>query len=437
MRQGLGHERMSRAAWVVLAVLAGSGTAWAQSREDLERAKLSFQAGATAYAAGDYLAAIQALESAYARTPLPAIAFSLAQAERRQYFVAHDPEHLLRAIELYRRYVDQVPAGGRRADALDALSELEPLALAVRGTNPPGHGAAAGGTEAVQGAPVAQRPTRLMITADVPGVALSLDGGPPAPSPLIREVDPGAHSVQASADGFASVSRQVTAVAGELIPASLSLPEKPSTLTVAAPDKAEVYVDGTLASRTGGRVTLQLASGPHRVTVAQKGRRVEDRALTLGRGTSADLTVNLSATRQRQVSLGLLIGGATTFVAGAVLGGLALSAQSRAQEFLDRRNAGNVSSGELADYQSAVSARNRYRVAAAIGLGTAAGLLGASLILYQLDEPDPRDLVAPRSAPPANTPAAPDAAIVSSRLRWRVAPIVSAESWGAVVGLRF
>lgn len=408
-----------------VALLLASASANAQSREDLDRAKESFQAGATAYAAGEYLAAIQALESAYARTPLPAIAFSLAQAERRQYFVAHDPEQLQRAIELYRRYLEQVPAGGRRADALDALSQLEPLALSL------GRPAAA---ERDRKPPVAQRPTRLMITADVPGVTLSLDGGPPQPSPLIREVEPGVHTAQAVADGFVPASRQVTAVAGELIPVSLALREKPSTLTIAAPDRAEVYVDAALASRGGGRISLQLPSGPHRVTVAEKGRRVEDRALTLGRGTTEELNVTLSPTRQRRVSLGLLIGGAGALVAGSVLGALALSAQSRAQQFLDRRSAGNVTGAQLADYDDAVTARNRYRVAAVVGLGTAAGLLAASLILYELDEPDPRDLLAPR---PDGATAAGSAAAVSSAPRWRVAPIALGGAWGAVALLRF
>src|SRR5262245_6409993 len=201
---------MKRALAVCLALLCASPAAFAQDSNERERAKASFKAGANAYAAGDYLAAIQALESAYALTPLPAIAFSLAQAERRQYFVAHDPQHLLRAIELYRRYLEQMPSGGRRGDALDALSQLEPIAL-----NLPGRGA---GGDALQKASLVPRQTRLMITADVPGVALSLDGGPPAPSPLIREVEPGVHSARASADGFVTASREVTAVAGELIP---------------------------------------------------------------------------------------------------------------------------------------------------------------------------------------------------------------------------
>ena len=80
---------MTRAIWLfVLAFLLAPSVARA---DDLADAKNYFKAGASAYAAGDYLAAIQALDAAYRLTPLPAIAFSLAQAERRQYFASREP----------------------------------------------------------------------------------------------------------------------------------------------------------------------------------------------------------------------------------------------------------------------------------------------------------------------------------------------------------
>src|SRR6478609_7846614 len=148
----------------------------ADPQSDLERAKESFRAGATAYAAGDYLAAIQALDAAYQLTPLPAIAFSLAQAHRRQYFVDHAREHLQRSIALFRQYVELAPTGARRADALDALSQLEPLAAAHPKTPQSGENSA----EAV-------RRTRVLVTTDAPGAQLALDDTSAVPSPLIRE----------------------------------------------------------------------------------------------------------------------------------------------------------------------------------------------------------------------------------------------------------
>src|SRR5262245_36246218 len=94
--------------WLALAAALVSFSPAARA-DDVAAAKDLFKAGAAAYGAGDYRAAIQALEGAYRLTPLPAIAFSLAQAERREFFVSREPSHLARAVELFRLYLTQVP----------------------------------------------------------------------------------------------------------------------------------------------------------------------------------------------------------------------------------------------------------------------------------------------------------------------------------------
>jgi hypothetical protein len=407
---------------IVLLFLLAPTAARAQQPSDLERAKDSFKAGATAYAAGEYLAAIQAFESAYALTPLPAIAFSLAQAERRQYFASHERVHLDRAITLFRRYVEQVQSGGRRADALDALSQLEPLAT----------GKSAEGAAEVEAA----RPTRLLLTCDAPGAELSLDGGPKVPSPFIREAPPGPHKVAVSAPGFFPAEREVTAVAGELIPVSVTLRERPSLLSVTAPGEAELYIDGTLAGRGGEAVHLELASGVHRMVVAQKGHRLSVQSLELERGQSRSVRVDLQPTPQRRASNRLLVGGAVSLAAGAVLGGLSLHFENGAKDFLKKRTSGNVTAGELHEYEENVVARNRCRTAAAVALGTSAGLFATALILRELDNPEGQELYrAPRPSEDSR-PAAPEG---SAYLRLRFAPLVTAEGLaaGGVVGSRF
>ena len=67
--------RALRLALLLLALAPAA--AGAQQPGDLERARESFKAGATAYGAGEYLAAIQAFDAAYALTPLPPIAIPL------------------------------------------------------------------------------------------------------------------------------------------------------------------------------------------------------------------------------------------------------------------------------------------------------------------------------------------------------------------------
>jgi hypothetical protein len=368
------------AVFIAAAVLCSAAPAFAQA-DAVERSKASFKAGATAYAAGEFLAAIQALESAYALTPIPAIAFSLAQAERKQYFVAHEREHLERAVTLLRRYIEQVPTGGRRADALDALAQLEPLLAASTG----------GATRAsIDGDAV--RRTRLMITSEAPGAGISIDGGPPVPSPLIREVTPGKHHVDITAEGFFPEQRELVALAGDLIPEIVTLRERPATVVVAAPGGSEIYVDGVYAGAGGDHVTLELPSGMHRMVVAESGYRVALRSLDLERGKTQTIRVELERTSQRKAAHVLFITGAGALAAGAVFGALAVRAEDQAQDFLAQKAQGNVSAEALAEYDDDVAARERYRIATAVSLASSLGLFITGFFLHELDRPAPEEL---------------------------------------------
>ncbi len=403
----------------------------AQSAQDIERAKESFKAGATAYAAGEYLAAIQALDAAYALTPAPAIAFSLAQAERRQYFVGHERPHLDRAITLYRRYIDQIPSGGRRADALDALSQLEPLAATLAPIHPEPGPQVKGPAVEDRGAP---RPTRVMITAEAPGAQLSLDGGTPVASPLIREVEAGRHHVDSTAAGYFSEGRDFTAVAGELIPVAVSLRERPSTVALTTSADAEIYVDGAFVRRGGDRVPLQLPSGAHRLNVAEKGHHLSLRTLTLGPGETQDISVALDPTWQRRAARVLFVGGGVALGAGIVFSVLAVGTEDRAQEFLRKQAAGNVSSGELSSYRGAVTDRDRYRMATAVSLVSAVTFLVTGLLLYEMDHPDPKELN--RRAPSfEGDPVAK--AEGPARPHVQLTPVLAAGGFSAVLGGTF
>jgi hypothetical protein len=400
----------------VLGLLCISPSALAEDVDAVERAKASFKAGATAYAAGEYLAAIQALEAAYALTPIPAIAFSLAQAERRQYFVGHERQHLDRAVKLFRRYVEQVPTAGRRADALDALSQLEPLAAAS-----PASAATPTATESD-----AVRRTRLMITSEAPAARISIDGGPPTPSPLIREVPPGKHHVAVTAEGFYPEERDVTAMAGDLIPEVVALRERPASLTIAAPGGAEIYIDGAFASHGGQQIVLELPSGKHRVAIAESGYKVVSRALELERGKAQTVRVNLEPTRQRKAAYALLTTGAGVLAAGAVFGALAVHAEDRAQDFLARKEQGNVSASALDDYGDDLAARERFRIATAVSLASSAGLFITGFFLYQFDRPASEDIHRPFGEP--SRPAGR-----SEAASLRFAPVLDAKSLGAVL----
>jgi hypothetical protein len=367
---------------LVLLTCAGFFTRGAQAQEApvRERAEASFKAGAAAYAAGEYLAAIQALDAAYALTPLPAIAFSLAQAERRHYFVAHELSHLERALTLFRSYVTQVQSGGRRADALDALSQLEPLAALANA-----HGlAAADKTEA------ATQPTRLMITCEAEGARIALDGAEAGPSPLIREVEPGKHVAVVEAEGFFPARRELIALRGALILGEVALSAQPSTLSVEAPADADVYVDGSFVGQ--GAVRVQQSAGEHRLAVSAKGARVIYQTVMLERGRTHVSHVTLARTTQRKAAIGLFIAGGLVLAAGVVVGGLAIHYEDEAQAFLHERARGNVSARQLANYHENVDSRDLHRKLGGAGVGGAATLFVAALLMRELDRPSAQDI---------------------------------------------
>jgi hypothetical protein len=367
---------------LALLILLGSSASRADEQDTAlrARAEASFRAGAAAYAAGEYLAAIQALDAAYALTPLPAIAFSLAQAERRHYFASHEPQHLERAITLYRSYVAQVRVGGRRADALEALSQLEPLA-AAQGL----------GTSAAKSSEVSA-PTRLLVMCDAPGALVTLDDGPKVASPLVREVEPGQHHARAEAPGFFPAERALTALQGELILGELTLHERPSTLLLDVPDDADIYVDGNFAAQGGPHVKLELPAGEHRLALAAKGARIESRRIRLERGALHKLRIKLTRTPQRVAARALFGLGGAVLGAGIVLGGLAIQAEGRAQHFLDAREQGNVTSRQLTAYHQHVRDRESYRGWGIASVGIASALFVAGVLLRELDRPNQRDI---------------------------------------------
>ncbi|HKP61052.1 MAG TPA: PEGA domain-containing protein [Polyangiales bacterium] len=360
----------------LLTLMAASASA--QQRAELMQAKSYFNAGAAAYEMGDYAAAIQALEAAYRITPLPAIAFSLAQAERRQYFVSREPQHLSRAIELYRAYLQKVESGGRRADATDALAQLEPLAAlsaqVVTAPEPQPDAAA--------------DKTRLMISCSAPQARVALDAAEGVASPAIVRVEPGMHQVRVSAPGYFDVERSVEAVAGELIPIEVELRERPASVLLRSEPEAELHVDGSPAGSVGAARTLSLPGGSHTFGFARNGHHARLIRAQLAPGDSREIAVRLEPTAQRTAAITLFVVGGAGLVAGGVFSAFALEREDAADDALSKRQRANLSPDELVDYNEAKRDRNRWRVAAitSFGVALAAGVTG--LFLYALDQPE-------------------------------------------------
>src|SRR5215470_5186649 len=277
-----------------LAAAQEQGPGPADEKTTIEEARVYFDAGRQAYERGDYLTAIRSFEHAYEKVPRPEIAFSLAQAHRKQFIVDGDTAKLRRAVELYRRYLDEVPQGGRREDAVQNLGELQPQlqrldALQAAAAAPP---------------PAPPPPTQLMVMSPVAGAFVAIDESPLATAPVTLEVAPGRHRVHAEAPGYVSAELDGLAVEGRLVVIEAALRERPAFITVDVDPGADVTLDGRPID---AQIPIATPAGRHVVTVAERGHVPWVREVALQRGKSSKVHADLERTAQRKVSTGVFI----------------------------------------------------------------------------------------------------------------------------------
>jgi hypothetical protein len=368
-------------------VLLASATLPAQA-EDVDKAKVLYNAGAEAYAAGNFLAAIQAFSAAYALSPRPAILFNLAQAERRQFTLDHDAAKLREAIKHFRQYLAEVQQGGRRADAVDALADLEAQASRL------------GDAGMTTAAPV-KAVTRLMISCDVKEATITVDATAHNEVPVIDEVKPGKHTVKITAPGYFDEVREVTAVEGNLIAAEVTLKERPAMLAFDAPSGADISVDGRPVG-TAPMKALELPSGAHTVTLTRSGKRPFMLSVSLKRGDTMTVPVSMETTDRRVASYVVL----GTAGVGALVGGFfvldALHFQNTAKGIRDEAASGNITGDRLSAYNDAITKRDSMRSASYVAFGITGGLLLTAGALFFFDHPVPRsgdEIVAPPPSP--------------------------------------
>lgn len=366
----------SRLAALVAALLVSVAPAWAQA-DKRNQAEMYFRAGEQAYKAGQYLVAAKAFEESYALVPLPAIAFSTAQAMRLQYFIDKNPALLLRAIELYRLYIEQVSAGGRRDDASTNLAELETIRLRLQAEDKMG---------AVT-QPVSRPVTQLMVVTQAAGARARIDGGDDGEVPLIRDVEPGPHRVEVMADGYFTETLQAVAVDGKFIVVEVPLKPQPAQVVVVAEGGAAVHVDGRPMGMTPLARPLELEAGRHFVAVTRRGRRPWSKEIEISRGERIELRPMLDTTAQRRASYwvlgaaGLALGGAATYTV------LAISADRDLADLEDRRTTQGLTEAEFERYVGVRDDRDaRARMAYAFWGVTGALAVTGGLMVF-LDNP--------------------------------------------------
>lgn len=373
-----------------------------------DQGKTLFNAGAQAYAAGQFNAAIQAFDESYRIAPRPGVLFSIAQAHRRQYYVDKQPEHLKSAIQYYRDYLAQVTDGGRRADAAQALSDLEPLVERL-GVSAP----------AAPVGPMAAVETRLMVSSPTPGATVTVDKGKALEAPLITEITPGKHTLHLTASGYFDEDREINASAGGVAALDIALRERPGQLVIKARAGAQLTIDGRYIATTPLPRALEIEPGHHLIALTRNGSYAHTEEIDVGRAETKTIDVTLTTTKQRVTSYVLLGTGAAAILVGGVVSGMADYQQNVAQDIDTQRQAKAYdcrarAPGEDCEttiYQRALDRRDALRPIAGSALAAGALIAATGAMLFLFDQPslDARASKSdskpkPAAPPPRDTP---------------------------------
>ncbi|HEY8074005.1 MAG TPA: hypothetical protein VIF62_07850 [Labilithrix sp.] len=410
-------KRRAIAALAFVMVCASNAAAREPTADEVERARTFFNAGAQAYSNASYKDAARSFEQAYALAPRPQLLFSLAQAERKEGLSSNDASYLKRAVQHYKEYLDQVPTGGRRSEATEAKADLESRLARMDPSQ-------------TTSAQPEKRKARVTVWSPTPGARVSLDGGPPEPVPYFSDLETGKHKVRVFADGYFDEVAEVSGDAAGDQPLNMTLRDKPALVSVVLASNADIYVDGRIVATAPVDRPIEVAPGPHVLSVSANGRKPLSHDVVLERGKPFRFEPKLETSGQRIVSYGLLGGGAVGLVGGAIFGVLALGQESRAKDIDAQRQNGNISAERMNTYNRSIDQRDAYRTVSIIGLSAGATLAAGGVLLWAFDKP-PIAVVPPRSVEPTPAPRGPTNVDIGAY------PVLGPGFAGAGVGGRF
>jgi hypothetical protein len=389
--------------------------------EDRAKAERYFRAGERAYQNQSFAAAAENFEEAYRRFALPEIAFSAAQAYRRQYYVDRKPEHVQRAVDLYRVYLARITSGGRVADAADGLAEMQAeLDKLLKSGVKVSASLAKQYTRVLVNPRLGGAPTetsgRMREIDDrgrdsLPPIEARIDGSVVEPFAPIN-VAPGVHAIRVTAAGYFPVDKTSNVPQGTTTIVDVELQPMPARVTVETEPGARIAIDGRLAG-TVPLGALELPAGRHVLTIARRGRHPVARELVVTRGQQLTLSEPLRPTTRNQL-VPWLVGAAGIGTAAATGGAVvAFRNDRRARSILrdDIRTIGDADLQTLEDYRTAVRWRDRGVRMLWLGGAATLGLTGIAALLFYTDNPSPDGV--------------------------RVEPVVTAGGAGAAIAGRF
>jgi len=364
--------------WIAAVTLALPGASWAQAQTgddaaDPEAGAAAFRVGAQAFRANQFDVAARMLEQAYALDPRPETAFSIAQANRLQYYLDRVSWRIQRAVQLYQVYLDQLPAGPRAQDAIDRLAALEPVLVELRQR----------GELTPYVAPVR---TELVVGADVERADVTVDGKAVALWQPV-EVEAGEHVIVVEAVGYERAERRVVIAAGRLLPVDVSLESKAGRLRVHAEAGSTMFVDGR--RRGSAAVEVEVTPGEHFVSVTRRGRESWSEVVEVGRDQDVSLDATLQRTAQRRITRWVLVTAGALAVSAGATGIWAYTTRREARMLDEERRDLDATPETLARYNQLVDDEQRRRSLTA-GLGIAAvsvAALGAAMWWFDNEPP--------------------------------------------------
>ena len=172
--------------------------------------------------------------------------------------------------------------------------------------------------------PVAPKVGQLMVSANVDGAMISVDGrsDPTWATPhTISDLTPGTHNVEISKDGYESSQQSVTVAAGQTtnVTGNLSAPRAEFGVNTKPPG-IEVFIDGKSYGPSPIRTTL--AAGQHTYSVVQPGGTPYQNTVNLKSGEIITKTLTLGVVPSNGiVEVHTTPPGATVVADGSPIGG--------------------------------------------------------------------------------------------------------------------
>jgi hypothetical protein len=287
------------------------------------------------------------------------------------------------AIAHYEAYVKEVKEGSRVPDAVDALSELGPLAAKLEPSTGGGTAATAPSTAA-----------HLTIYSSAEHARVSIDEAAAVDAPFIGDIAPGKHRVRVMADGYVEATRDVVGEAGGRTTLDVPLEEKPALLAVTSERTCDVYVDGRSVGVAPSARPIPVASGTHVVSFISNGRRIVNKDVTFERGREEKITVEFERSGQRNIAYAFLGTGIVSLATAGAAGIVAIVEENKAISIRDAT--GNISGPDLSDQNSATRQRDAWRTVSLVTASAGAALVGTGVLLFVFDKPELTQVPPPR-----------------------------------------